>query len=145
MVWGAEGADYLYGRDGNDSLYGGAGNDLIYGGAGADYLSGGAGADRFVFTSPPEGAAVDVIADFTPDEDWLFLDAGVFLGLAAGQLTESAFASGTAATTADQRFVHDPATGRLWFDADGNGAGAAVLVARLTAGIVLDHQDLYIF
>ncbi len=40
--------------------------------------------------------------------------------------------SGTGAHDADDRIVYNPGTGALWYDADGNGAGAAVQIATLT-------------
>ena len=42
-----------------------------------------------------------------------------------------------AATTADQRVVYNQSTGQLFFDADGNGAGAAVLFALVVPGTAL--------
>lgn len=43
----------------------------------------------------------------------------------------------SAATTADQRLVYNQSTGQLFFDADGNGAGAAVLFALVVPGTAL--------
>ena len=47
------------------------------------------------------------------------------------------FHSGAAATSANHRIVFNQATGQLFYDADGNGAGAATLFGLLTPGTVL--------
>ena len=61
------------------------------------------------------------------------LDDAVFTGLGLGTLGAGAFRTGSAAQDADDRIVYNQATGQLFFDADGNGAGAQVLFA-LVAG-----------
>ncbi|HEY5710537.1 MAG TPA: hypothetical protein VIT38_01475, partial [Allosphingosinicella sp.] len=43
----------------------------------------------------------------------------------------NAFVNGATALDADDRILYDTATGNLFFDADGNGAGTAVLFATL--------------
>jgi len=69
----------------------------------------------------------------------------VFVGIGAtGTLAASAFRAGTAAGDSNDRIVYDTASGRLWFDADGSGAGAAVLFATLTAGTSLTAGDFVI-
>ena len=45
------------------------------------------------------------------------------------------------AQDADDRILYDAATGNLYFDADGNGAGAAVLFATLNSHPVINAGD----
>jgi serralysin len=138
---GNGGADQLAGFGGDDILLGGDGDDLLNGGAGHDVLNGGAGADLFVFADTLGGSNVDGIQDFATGADRILLDHGVFTGLAAGGLAASAFVLGTGAGDADDRIIYNQATGELWFDADGNGAGAAVLFATLAPSATLAASD----
>ena len=151
-IWGNEGNDTLRGFLGKDVLIGGDGNDLLSGGLGADELWGWAGvdtlegladADRFVLNS----AAVDVVLDFVHGVDVLQIwrvagDLGLNMALGTAQ-----FGSGAgmrAATTAAQRIVYDTTTGDLFMDADGTGAGAAVLIGRLTNLAALTASDIWV-
>jgi serralysin len=70
-------------------------------------------------------------------DDTVQLDNAVFTGLAAGALAAGAFRTGAAAADADDRIIYNSATGALLFDADGNGAGAAVQFATLSAGLAM--------
>ena len=88
FIFGGEGHDALYGEDGNDFLFGGAGLDRLQGGAGEDVLFGGEGNDYLIggegndilfggggrdsFDFPLDGS-VDIVVDFTPEEDILLL------------------------------------------------------------------------
>jgi Ca2+-binding RTX toxin-like protein len=130
----------LSGLAGNDSLNGGMGNDTLNGGAGNDQLLGGAGNDLFVFNTALAADNVDTISDFATG-DRLQLDRAIFSTLSAGTtLTVAEFLGGAgaiAATNAQQRLLFDATTGALHYDADGNGATAAVLIANLTAGAPL--------
>ena len=65
------------------------------------------------------------------DDDTITLDNAVFNGLSLGALASGAFVRGASATQADDRIIYDPASGKLYFDADGAGRGAAVLVTTL--------------
>ena len=116
-----------------DALIGFGGNDRLDGGGGLDLLVGGTGQDSFVFASALDGAAADIVADFSSADDTILLDDAVFTGLSLGALNANAFVTGGAALDADDRILYDAGTGKLYFDADGNGAGAAMQFATLWA------------
>jgi Ca2+-binding RTX toxin-like protein len=130
---GQGGADNLSGMLGNDTLNGGSGNDTLRGGAGNDTLNGGSGADAFVFSDLPGAANADLIQGFT-SSDRIQLDNAVMSALGAtGPLSAARFwasASGTAHDSSD-RVIYNTNTGELWYDADGNAAGGAQLIATL--------------
>ena len=134
----------ILGGSGNDTLSGGAGADILEGGRGNDTLTGGTGADAFVFRGTPAAGDTDTITDFSSAQgDTIQLSNAAFgnLGLGLGPLSPSAFAIGSAATSASDRIIYDNATGALYFDADGNGAGAAVHFATLNGTPVLAASD----
>lgn len=134
-VFGLRGNDQLKGEAGNDSLVGAGGVDLLIGGAGKDTLSGGAGGDKFRFGAI-EG---DVITDFDAS-DRIILAGPAFAALGSTVQTDE-LAFDTAAREEDDHLIYDQATGRLWFDADGSGMGAARLLAVLTGGPDLSASD----
>lgn len=130
---GTAAANTLTGTPGDDRLNGAGGNDTLTGGSGNDLLTGGAGADRFVFRETALADA-DRISDFVHGTDRIALDDAVFTRLAptaTGGLRAANFRSGTAAQDANDYVVYDPATGKLFYDPDGNGAQAAKLIATL--------------
>jgi Ca2+-binding RTX toxin-like protein len=127
-----------------NEISGNDGANVLNGGLGADMLIGRAGADAFFFTSALGGGNIDMIADFAPGVDKLALDDAVFAGLPTGALAAGAFRTGTAAGDADDRIIYDPATGALFFDADGNGAGAQVQFATLSSGLALGAGDFVV-
>jgi len=56
--------------------------------------------------------------------------------------------NGGNATNANQHVLYDTATGDLYYDADGNGGGAKVLIAHIDlTGLtgVVDNTDFLIF
>ncbi|MEA3029331.1 MAG: serralysin [Sphingomonadales bacterium] len=139
------GALNLTGNGFGNEIYGNAGANVIDGGGGADYLAGFGGADSFAFTTSLGGGNVDQIGDFQAGTDKIALDDAVFTGIGGlGSLGSGAFASGTAAGDADDRIIYDQATGRILFDADGSGAGAAVLFATVQAGTILAASDFQV-
>lgn len=167
-IQGYSGADTLLGGDGNDEIGGGNGADSLDGGAGsdlldgdstpfdlvavnygADTLTGGAGADTFSFTTAIGVGAngilnVDTITDFSVVDDRIQLLGSVFAGVGiSGTLSASRFAT-DAPADADDRIIYNSSTGSLYYDADGNGAGAAIEFARLTAGLALTNADFVI-
>jgi Ca2+-binding RTX toxin-like protein len=142
-------ANVLLGLGGNDNLAGLGGDDILAGGAGRDRLNGGAGADAFVFdTAPVNVTNTDIIADFTVAEDTIWLDDAIYAALGApGALAAGALrivTSGFAALDADDRIIYNSANGALWYDADGNGAGAGVYFAQLSAGLALTEGDFLV-
>jgi Ca2+-binding RTX toxin-like protein len=121
----------LTGNEFTNAVTGNNGNNVINGGGGNDYLAGVGGADTFAFTTPIGPNNSDTIADFSSANDRIALDDAIFTGLAPGALPAGAFVIGAAAQDADDRIIYNSANGRLYFDADGNGAGAAVQFATL--------------
>ena len=135
-------ANVIHGNAGNNRLDGGAGNDQIYGGGGHDTLIGGAGRDNFFFDGPIGANESDTILDYNVADDTIQLDRHIFTGIATnGALAASAFRLGTAAADADDRIIYDPATGRIFYDPDGDGLAAAIEIAVVTAGLALTYAD----
>ncbi len=135
----------LDGGGGTDVLNGGAGNDTLVGGAGKDILTGEAGLDAFRFNNL--GDAGDTINDFGHGIDWLeFSAAGFGGGLSNGMDLAAAgrFVAGTVATQAGGQFLYNNASGSLYWDVDGTGGGAKVLVATLVGNPVVTAADLHI-
>ena len=136
-------ANRLEGAGRLDSLYGGAGDDVLIGGRGDDRLWGEAGADRFVFQNAKHLG--DYVHDFTSGSDQIALTGAAFgFGSTTGALAETAFVLGATAQDADDRFAYDAATRKLWFDADGLGGKAAVLVTTLQIGATMTAADILI-
>jgi Ca2+-binding RTX toxin-like protein len=156
IVSGGGNGQQLSGGDGNDSLLaqaggaqtllGNAGNDTLNGGIGNDCMDGGAGSDRFVFASSLGASNVDTIDGYSAVDDTIALDDAFFTAIGAlGTLAAGAFTTGTLATEADDRIIFNSATGALLYDADGNGAGAAVQFASLTNLVgSVTHADFLI-
>ena len=134
----------LAGNELGNVIYGSVGANTISGKGGLDILFGYSGADRFVFDTSPTGGNYDYVADFEAGVDKIVLDNAVFTALADGALSSGAFRTGTAAADADDRIVYDPQSGALFYDSDGSGAGGAVLVAMLAAGLPLQASDFAI-
>lgn len=134
-------ANTLNGGGGNDTLSGGEGGDTLIGGQGADTISLGAGRDLVVFNNAAEGG--DIIRDFRGRDDDVQISASGF-GLDAGPLTAGEFAANRAgvATQAEAQFIYDTDGGQFYFDADGTGAGASVLLATFQGAPGLNLSDL---
>ncbi|WP_066338183.1 calcium-binding protein [Azohydromonas lata] len=138
-------ANVLSGGAGNDTVSGGAGHDTLIGGPGLDQLSGGAGQDAFRFADAPGSTTVDSLTDFVAVDDRLEFDHTAYAALGPlGALNAGAFVLGKAALDAGDRLIYTPSTGELRFDADGTGARAAVLLAKLGANTVLTAADLFV-
>ncbi|MEQ1951259.1 calcium-binding protein [Mesorhizobium sp. CN2-181] len=137
--------DALNGQQNANDINGGAGNDTIKGYAGFDTLTGGLGKDNFVFNSALATAAIDDITDFNVADDTIQLDDLFFTQIGTpGVLAAGAFHSGAAAHDADDRMIYYANTGQLFYDADGDGGGAAIQIASLSAGLSLTNADFLI-
>jgi len=168
-IRGTAGDDYLDALAGNDNLDGGNGNDTLAGGEGNDVLTGGAGNDVLVGWKGKDtlttGAGNDivklyhfgtdnapVVKDFKSGEDKLKFVSGLeastqltgaYTSLAAGFTADNLVAAaGAKAQEANDFLLFDTKTGKLYYDADGVGAGAAELVATLTGVKVLAATDI---
>ena len=133
------------GDAGANRVTGNAGHNVLRGDAGNDVLTGGAGYDNFVFDTALGKDNVDRITDFSVADDTILLNAAIF-GAAgpAGYLAQGAFQTGSVATEADDRILYDAASGNIFYDADGSGAGAAVLFAQVTPGLTLSNFDFIV-
>jgi Ca2+-binding RTX toxin-like protein len=138
-------ANIIWGMTGVDNLQGLAGADRLIGGLGIDTLTGGTQADRFEFAALTEIG--DIITDFTAVDDTIVVTGAAFGGgLVAGTLGAALFQSSATnvAANATIRFIFENDVKILWFDADGNGAGAAVMVADLQASATMTNADVLI-
>lgn len=131
---GNGGNDNIYGGGGIDVLLGGAGNDILNGGLGSDKLTGGVGNDFFVFNTALGANNIDTIADFSAPADTIRLENSIFTKLTStGTLNAANFVANTTgkAVDANDYIIYETDTGKLFYDADGSGAGAAVQFALL--------------
>ncbi|MBK9080684.1 MAG: hypothetical protein IPL88_00710 [Rhizobiales bacterium] len=140
---GNGGNDRLTGRGGADILEGGAGNDRLVGEDGADVMTGGADADTFVFNLAPAAGGLDRITDFEHALDRLEIDASQFGGglVAGGTVNLVAGSAPTSTGFANGVFHYDTDDGFLYWDADGQGAGARLAIVRLQNLPVLGAGD----
>jgi Ca2+-binding RTX toxin-like protein len=130
----------LAGNEFDNLIYGNAGSNVIDGKGGNDILIGMGGADTFAFTTAPGSNNVDSIIGFDVADDTILLAGGAgnpFAAIEPGGWSAAAFTIGNGPTTAEHRIIYHQPTGALYYDADGGGAGAAVLFALLTPGLNL--------
>lgn len=147
--YGTDAANNLRGLGGDDRISARGGDDALQGGVGKDSLWGGAGNDDFLFYRLDELG--DAIADFgsvAGNDDQIWLSAsGLGGGLVAGALSAAQFvtrASDHAAQDTNDRLILTTSNKTLWFDADGSGTKAAVLVADLQQSATLTAADIWL-
>lgn len=129
----------MTGNDGRNELDGKDGNDTLNGGLGNDKLTGGNGNDVFVFDTALKGN-IDTITDFTSGSDQIHLDPAIFTALGSG-FGAANLVNGKTAADGNDFILYDIATGTLSYDADGNGAGAAVKFAILGNKVAIGVDD----
>ena len=116
-------ADNLTGNTGDNKISALSGDDWIRGLAGNDDITAGDGADTIHFEGTGSNG-VDRIRGFTSGTDTLEFSAADGYDVAAG------FTSGKEAVGSGAQFIFDDVLDTLSYDADGDGTGAAVLLAN---------------
>lgn len=136
----------LQGNDLNNLLIGNDANNVINGGSGNDTLTGGAGKDVFVFSSfNPQKTNTDILTDFESQQDRISLNLSAFTALnRVGTLNSDFFVAGTTAKDADDFILYDSGTGKVFYDADGNGSGKPVEFITLTGAPTLLFSDFLV-
>jgi serralysin len=101
-------------------------------------MRGGAGSDVFVLNIADAGGllSADRILDFKSGEDVIELTGVALAALARGVLKDQQLAVGAGSSRAadsDDRLIFDSNSGALYFDSDGTGSAAPLLLAYLSA------------
>jgi Ca2+-binding RTX toxin-like protein len=138
------GDNWILAGAGIDTIVTGSGNDIIISGDGADKITGGSGSDRFVFNNLN---GIDTINDYLSLEDVLVFDDAIFTALSGGITSDNlVIGSGSSAVAADANdyLILNTTGGKLYYDADGNGAGAAVQIATLKSVTSFDLSHLIV-
>lgn len=135
-------ANSITGNGANNQLNGGAGNDILNGGTGTNTLTGGTNADIFRFTTANH---TDTITDYDVPQDTIQFENSVFTALTTpGTLAADQFRVGTTALDANDFIIYNTVTGKLLYDADGNGAGIAKQIAIVGVGLSMTNADIVV-
>ena len=138
-------------------------DDTFVGNGGNDVLTGNAGADTFVFGNVHEqvvtGTAtevqsyvdtafsltgVDTITDFLSGVDKIQLNLDQYASLAGFSVANLVSGAGAVAADADDYLLFNSTSNTLSYDADGNGAGAAVDIAQLLGVTTFAASDVVV-
>jgi len=138
-------------------------DDTFVGNSGNDVLTGNAGADTFVFGNVHEqvvtGTAtevqsyvdtafsltgVDTITDFLSGVDKIQLNLDQYASLAGFSVANLVSGAGAVAADADDYLLFNSTSNTLSYDADGNGAGAAVDIAQLLGVTTFTASDVVV-
>lgn len=122
------GFNRMIGGKAGDTIIGENNDDWMTGGLGADKLTGEAGSDKFIYRNLAEKG--DHITDFTTGQDFIFITAAGFTNAVSGQ-TNLATGSNPLASSTAAWFLYDTDDGKLYYDDDGTGAHAKVLLLTL--------------
>ena len=86
--------------------------------------------DLYIWGWGPDPDPDFILSTFTANQCGGWSDT-CYSNPAYDQLPDSDFVLGTAAVDPSDRFLYDPTSGRMWYDADGSGAGLRVQVLAL--------------
>lgn len=141
----------------NDNITGTRFVDKITAGGGSDTVKAGAGADTIDLTESVQAADIILLDQTTSADtvtgfdltDTVQLSKAVYaaLGATGAALDATAFVSGAgvvAGADADDRIAYNTSTGDIYYDADGNGGGAAILIATLSGAPALTESNFYV-
>jgi serralysin len=129
-------------------VLGNSGDNILDGKDGSDTLTGLAGKDFFAFTSALGAGNVDTITDFNIADDTIQIDDAIFAAFAGqlGTILAGNFRSNLSglAEDTDDRIIYELDTGKLFYDADGNAAGAGIQFATISAQMGLTSADFVV-
>ena len=100
-----------------------------------------------MFDTPLDGTTnVDTVRDFKSGQDKLVLSDVIFTNLAPGPLSAAQWVAspGAQAQDGNDYVLYNTTTGQLSYDADGNGAGAAIAFATLFGTPSLAATDILV-
>lgn len=138
-------SNVITGRSKIDIINASSGNDVINGGYGSDLLTGGIGRDTFLFRDKlSKTGNFDTITDYNKSYDSIQLDNKYMSKLKTGKLSAKNFYVGTKAHDKDDYLIYNKAKGVLSYDADGNGTGKAVEIAKFANKAALSASEFYI-
>ena len=104
--------------------------------------------DIFVFDATLNAATnKDWISDFVSGQDQIRLDKDIFTTLTTvGTLNAAYFKASTTGAAEDNNdyILYNTSSGALFYDADGNGQGAAIQFATLTTKPAITANDFMI-
>lgn len=141
LINGTSRNDRLNGSSESDLIQGFAGSDILNGNLGTDTLNGGIGKDIFVFDTALGSSNVETIQDYSVRDDSIRIENSIFTRLIkTGTLNSSFFRanSGGVALDSNDYILFDTTTGKVYYDADGNGAENAVhfmTLVGITSGV----------
>ena len=152
-ITGSAAANTITGTANADNIVAGGGADTIKGGAGADTINladGSSIADGDLIDTVilDQTASADTISNFGAT-DVIQLSKAVYaaLGTTGAALTAAEFVSGAgvvAGLDGDDRIAYNTTNGNVYYDADGSGVGAAVLIATLSGAPTVSASNFYI-
>ena len=134
----------VIGSNQGDLIRGNAVGNLIEGGLGSDTLTGRGGHDEFSWYSEEEIGDGDVITDFTLNgtgSDLLVFESDNF----SGMTNTVRLVNGPAATIAQGQFVFNASNDTLYWDPDGTGSRAAIVIAQLQGVNALTVGDFLLY
>jgi Ca2+-binding RTX toxin-like protein len=138
IIVGGSSDDKVLSRSGNDYVRGQGGHDTLNGGKGQDTLIGGDGDDVFIFDSELISGNADRTDAFATGTDEIRFDNDIFTRLGpVGAVAANRIVQATAAGDSNDRLIYNASNGNLWYDPDGTGAKAKVLVAVISEGLFL--------